>query len=508
MRPNCVNDRTRGLMVGIAAGNLLGIVQEGWSRRRVAEAYPDGVREIAATTGYPATRTTMTLAQAIVIAEAAEQGQLDPDDLGRRFWEWAETNGLGMGGLTGHVLELYGGDAPQFLAATRQHGRVRTPVGMPITEASRVAWGGSRAGNGAAMRCAPIAIRWRDDPVALVRNSIVSAVPTHWDTRCGWSCALLNLAAATALRGESITADELLDACLDGVRASLPKLQQYGYGAHVTGRGPRRGSRSVRRRDCRCTRRRRLDRVHLVLSVCALPRRSMGHQRQYVRRTGDYMLAFNATDPDYGLPYGVYPRLLFAWICTEAVRTKTPRLVLGRSLNEFLTTLGIKSSNSRGNWDVRTHVIRQMQRLFGCVIHLEVAQEESRLERVQHFISGIAEIQNLWWDPRDPEVQMLWTSSIELNHRLFREIVEQAVPLDMRILRAIRRSPLGIDLYMLITNEQVGSEPNRRGTKDVSRFRATAIRELKKLKIGIWVSCEAGEGADGAAVALAGDLAP
>ena len=191
------------------------IVQEGWSRRRVAEAYPDGVREIAATTGYP---DDDDLAQAIVIAEAAEQGQLDPDDLGRRFWEWAETNGLGMGGLTGHVLELYGGDAPQFLAATRQHGRVRTPVGMPTTEASRVAWGGSRAGNGAAMRCAPIAIRWRDDPVALVRNSIVSAVPTHWDTRCGWSCALLNLAAATALRGESITADELLDPCLDGVQ--------------------------------------------------------------------------------------------------------------------------------------------------------------------------------------------------------------------------------------------------------------------------------------------------
>ena len=100
---------------------------------------------------------------------------------------------------------------------------------------------------------------------------------------------------------------------------------------------------------------------------------------------------------------------------------------------------------------------------------------------------------------------MLWTSSIELNHRLFLEIVEHAVPLDMRILRAIRRSPLGIDLYMLITNhtyqkwprretlkvpwrelyEQVGSEPNRRGTKDVSRFRGNAIREIKKLK-NVW----------------------
>ena len=104
---------------------------------------------------------------------------------------------------------------------------------MSITEASQAAWGGSRAGNGAAMRCAPIAIRWCRDPVALVRNSIVSAVPTHWDNRCGWSCAILNLAAAAALRGESMTADELLDAGLGGVRASLSELQPYGYDAAV-----------------------------------------------------------------------------------------------------------------------------------------------------------------------------------------------------------------------------------------------------------------------------------
>ena len=83
------------------------------------------------------------LAQAIIIAEAAEQGPLDPEDLGRRLWEWAETNGLGMGGLTGHVLELYGGDVPQFLAARGRRGRSREPAGMPIAEASRIAWDGS-----------------------------------------------------------------------------------------------------------------------------------------------------------------------------------------------------------------------------------------------------------------------------------------------------------------------------------------------------------------------------
>ena len=230
MPANEVKQRARGLMAGIAAGNLLGIVQEGWSRRRIAETYPSGIREIAATTGYP---DDDDLAQAIVIAEAAERGLVDPDDLGRRFWGWAETNGLGMGGLTGDVLELYGGDIPQFLGARRRQGQARQPIGMSITEASRVAWGGSRAGNGAAMRCAPIAIRWLDDPVALVRNSIVSAVPTHWDRRCGWSCALLNLAAAAALRGESIATDDLLHIGLESVRVSLPELQMYGYEARV-----------------------------------------------------------------------------------------------------------------------------------------------------------------------------------------------------------------------------------------------------------------------------------
>ena len=229
-KPSDARGRARGLMAGIAAGNLLGIVQEGWSRQMLAEMFPDGVREIAAATGHP---DDDDLAQAIIIATAAERGPLDPDDLGRRFWDWAETNGAGMGGLTGDVLELYGGDVPQLLAARGRRGQSRKPVGMPTTEASRIAWGGSRAGNGAAMRCAPIAIRWRDDPVALVRNSIVSAVATHWDQRCGWSCALLNVAAAAALRGESLTADELLDEGILGVRGSLSDLERYGYDPSV-----------------------------------------------------------------------------------------------------------------------------------------------------------------------------------------------------------------------------------------------------------------------------------
>ena len=222
--------RAHGLMTGAAAGNLLGSVTEGWTSERIAERFPGGVGDIVSGEAGP---DDGEVAQMIVVAEAAADGPLDPEDLGRRFWEWAETNGAGMGRLTRDVLALHGGRDRRRQARAPESEAPREPSGLPITEASKSAWQGRRAGNGAAGRCAPLAVRWFDDPAALVRNAVISAVPTHWDWRCGWSCALLNLAAAAALRGESMTAEELLAAGLDGVRAALPELRAYGYEARV-----------------------------------------------------------------------------------------------------------------------------------------------------------------------------------------------------------------------------------------------------------------------------------
>ena len=104
--------------------------------------------------------------------------------------------------------------------------------GVSILEASKSAWnGGSRAGNGALMRCAPLAVRWGErSRKRLVRESVISAVPTHWDYRCGWSCVLANLAAAAALTGKVLSAGELRKLAEDGVAAALPEIEQYGYG--------------------------------------------------------------------------------------------------------------------------------------------------------------------------------------------------------------------------------------------------------------------------------------
>ena len=67
---------------------------------------------------------------------------------------------------------------------------------------------------------------------------------------------------------------------------------------------------------------------------------------QYVARQRAVQAVMNLQGIDNKLPYGNIPRLLLAWVCTEAVRTQCRVLALGRrSLSEFMRKLDIYSSS-------------------------------------------------------------------------------------------------------------------------------------------------------------------
>ena len=147
------------------------------------------------------------------------------------------------------------------------------------------------------------------------------------------------------------------------------------------------------------------------------------------------------------LPYGNLPRLLAAWVCTEAVRTQSRDLVLGHSLSEFMRTLGVLSSDSGGESGIRTRLRNQMQRFFKA--HIQVVYQDKYGER---FISSaIADEGEFWWNERRPDDPVLFESKIELGEKFFEEIISHPVPLDMNTLKALKRSPLGLDLYMWLT---------------------------------------------------------
>ena len=99
-----------------------------------------------------------------------------------------------------------------------------------------------------------------------------------------------------------------------------------------------------------------------LLALCCLPRTNPGNRLQYKRVNGPFTLYMTAGGGNK-LPYGNLPRLILAWVSTEAVRTQSRVLILGSSLSEFMRTLGMedRSGSPRGD---RTRLRNQMDRLF------------------------------------------------------------------------------------------------------------------------------------------------
>ena len=229
-----------------------------------------------------------------------------------------------------------------------------------------------------------------------------------------------------------------------------------------------------------------------TMALCSLPRSNPGNRHQYKRVNGPFTLYMNAT-ADHKLPYGNLPRLILAWVCTEAVRTRSRDLVLGKSLSEFMRTLDIYSNSGR----VHTRLRNQMKRLFGCTVTM-VYEEPGGFARVSSFV---ADKHEFWWNKRKPNESSLWESKIRLGEALFNEIVNHPVPLDMNTLTALKRSPLGLDLYLWLVYRtfalrapkritwrllysQFGAHPDKASDRvTVRNFQRKAIRELKKIKL-------------------------
>ncbi len=188
-----LEDRGRGLMLGLAVGNALGVQTEFWDAEEIVAAHPAGLREID-----PAEHLHPwddDVAQAAVLAEAmlAGNGRMTCEDLARRLTAWFDDNARGIGNLTYRLVESW-------------------KRGVPAADAARHAWEEIHpraAGNGAVMRCAPVALRWHGNGDVLVEESARSCLVTHYDPRCVMSCLAFNVALAVTLGGGVVDLERL-----------------------------------------------------------------------------------------------------------------------------------------------------------------------------------------------------------------------------------------------------------------------------------------------------------
>jgi len=198
-------ERARGVLLGLAAGNLLGLPVEGVDRDTIEDRFPQGIREIDPRE----VRRPMDddLAQAVDLAEALAH---DPDPLAGladRLVKWRNENGRGIGIMTSTVIDYLevGLGAPGAAKAFWQER------GSPETQP-----------NGALMRCAPVAVRYARQPEQLIAKTAATCAVTHYAPGAQWSCIVVNAAIAMLLCGAEPRRDDLvLAASQDGAPAEL-----------------------------------------------------------------------------------------------------------------------------------------------------------------------------------------------------------------------------------------------------------------------------------------------
>ena len=175
-----IADRAAGALVGTFVGDALGMPFEGLPHT----AIPEGVDMVAARRG----RGTYTDDTQMMIALAESliaSGRIDAEDLARAFLDSYESD-RGYGRGTRRVFELW---------------RQGVPVGVA---AGQVFDGRGSRGNGAAMRIAPVAVCFHDDPDRLCAEAAASARITHAHP-IGVDGAVVQAAAiGAALRGDEV----------------------------------------------------------------------------------------------------------------------------------------------------------------------------------------------------------------------------------------------------------------------------------------------------------------
>jgi Plasmid encoded RepA protein len=240
------------------------------------------------------------------------------------------------------------------------------------------------------------------------------------------------------------------------------------------------------------------------LVQCTLPHSDPGQVPFWARTNGNMTLSIvSGFDPVrtrlVGYPYGSIPRLILFWVTTEALRTRSRVLELGHSYNDFLRDIGFDPNTGGGKRGDAKRVKEQTCRLFASTISFiqtgKLAPDREGERRVNMSVASTSEF---WWNPKQPDQVNLWGSWVELGEKFYDALTAAPVPLDVRALRALKRSPLALDLYAWATHKSVAVA--RRGKPqfvpwkglkeqfgadyaDNQNFRRKAVEVLKKIQV-------------------------
>jgi hypothetical protein len=141
-----------------------------------------------------------------------------------------------------------------------------------------------------------------------------------------------------------------------------------------------------------------------------------------------------------GVPYGSIARLILLYLQTEAIRTSSPEVELGRSMKSWMGRMSLSTGG-------RTYqlVAEQARRISGCRLTFFTDRENGAERRhngafVQDAISLSGVMEN--------DQPTLWQDRVRLDEGFWRSLREHPVPVREEAIKAIGTRSLAIDVYI------------------------------------------------------------
>jgi hypothetical protein len=221
----------------------------------------------------------------------------------------------------------------------------------------------------------------------------------------------------------------------------------------------------------------RIGIMHAGFAMTALPHKATP-DTVWERQSGDIKLLLesgrtSATDT-IGLPYGSIARMILLYLQTEAVKTRSRDVELGRSMNTWLNSMGM------GTGGRNYHMVReQSRRLSLCRLTF------LRVTAKQTFITNGSFVRDaiLPSDEEEDNQYQLWRPSVRLDEGFYKSLIEHPLPVREAAIRSLGHRSMAIDIYLWLAYRlHVLTKPTKLSWHNLADQFGSGFNDIKNFK--------------------------
>ena len=187
----------------------------------------------------------------------------------------------------------------------------------------------------------------------------------------------------------------------------------------------------------------------IASQIRLFPSRSI--KQSFVEYTNGKIKVIISANKPGELPSGKIPRLLLLWLASEiqqnsdSVDRATRTVYAGSSFRGFIERLGMSYGSS-----TRQRVLNQLQRFASVTFDFQIATG-SRVKSVHADRFLVAEAYNITFPRGEVQDDSLFPNFITLSERMWDELKNYPVPVDLNMIAKLGKSTLALDVYLWVT---------------------------------------------------------